>query len=127
MADDDLPPNPDTEIARTLAAARAYIETLPSRERHIASLAANGRPIWEIAQEIGVSESAVARTLDGVLAAVTGRELHPVETGGLGADTDPGVTGGYGDTGFGGIDTEPLADNEEPAASGEWPEGDESG
>ena len=27
--------------------------------------------------------------------------------GGLGSDTDPGVTGGYGDTGFGALDTEP--------------------
>lgn len=36
---------------------------------------------------------------------------HParpqVETGGLGSDTDPGVTGGYGDTGFGSLGNEP--------------------
>jgi len=36
----------------------------------------------------------VARTLDGVIAALTGRPIRQVETGGLGADTDPGVTGG---------------------------------
>ena len=40
--------------------------------------------------------------------------VEPVETGGLGADTDPGVTGGYGDTGFGALDIEPIPDNTEP-------------
>ena len=116
MDDQPTPPvEPATnEIARVLAGARAYIQTLPSQERHIASLAANGMPIWEIAHEVGVSDAAVARTLDGVVAAVTGREVTPVETGGLGADTDPGVTGGYGDTGFGALDTEPIPDNTEP-------------
>ena len=104
------------EIARTLAGvqARAYIQTLPATERRIATLAANGAPIWEIAQEVRISEAAVARTLDGVIAAVTGREVNPVETGGLGADTDPGVTGGYRDTGFGALDTDPIPDNTEP-------------
>ncbi len=104
----------ENNTARVLAGARAYIQTLPAQERHIASLAADGTPLWEIAQEVGISQGAVARTLDGVLAAVTGREVSPVETGGLGADTDPGVTGGYGDTGFGALDTEPVPDNTEP-------------
>ena len=102
------------ETARQLAGAHAYIQTLPAQERRIASLAAGGAPIWEIAQQVGVSDAAVARTIDGVVAAVTGREVAPVETGGLGGDTDPGVTGGYGDTGFGALDTEPLPDNTEP-------------
>ena len=105
------------EIARTLAGARAYIQTLPAQERRIATLAADGTPVWAIAQEVQVSDAAVARTLDGVIAAVTGRQVAPVETGGLGADTDPGVTGGYGDTGFGALDTDPLPDNTEPDES----------
>ncbi len=105
------------EIARALAGARAYIQTLPAQERRIATLAADGTPVWAIAQEVQVSDAAVARTLDGVIAAVTGREVSPVETGGLGADTDPGVTGGYGDTGFGALDTEPVPDNTEPEES----------
>jgi hypothetical protein len=46
--------------------------------------------------------------------AVTGRDIEPVVTGRLGADTDPGVTGGYGGTGFGALDTEPIPDNTEP-------------
>jgi hypothetical protein len=30
-----------------------------------------------------------------VVALLTGREVETIESGGLGADTDPGVTGGY--------------------------------
>ena len=108
------PASTPNETTRILDGARAYIQTLPAQERRIATLAANGAPVWEIAQEVRMSEAAVARTLDGVVAAVTGREVTPVETGGLGADTDPGVTGGYGDTGFGALDTDPLPDNTEP-------------
>ncbi|HEY8446056.1 MAG TPA: hypothetical protein VIL01_03045 [Thermomicrobiales bacterium] len=109
------PPTRGTEeIARLLSEAQAFIRTLPSVERRIALMAAQGRPAWEIANEMQMSEAAVWRVLDGVLALVTGRNLAPVETGGLGADTDPGVTGGYGDTGFGALDTEPLPDNTEP-------------
>lgn len=84
-------------LRRTLDGARTFIATLPGHERQLATLAADRTPIWAIAQETGESEAAVARTLDGVVAAVTGRVVTPVETGGLGADTDPGVTGGYGD------------------------------
>jgi len=94
--DETAPPAGDAELARALQGARAYLLTLPAFERRIAARAAEGAPIWEIAQESGVSDAAVARTLDGVLAAVTGREVSQVETGGLGADTDPGVPAGYG-------------------------------
>jgi len=83
------------ETTRLLATARDYIQGLPSQERHIAHLAAAGAPVWQIAQEMRMSEAAVARTIDGVIAAVTGREVEMVETGGLGADTDAGVSGGY--------------------------------
>ncbi len=106
----------DNETRRVLQEAHAasYIQTLPAVERKIATMAAGGASIWEIASETGMSDGAVGRTLDGVIAAVTGRQVAPVETGGLGADTDPGVTGGYGDTGFGALDTEALPDNTEP-------------
>ncbi len=102
------------ELAKLLDGARAYIHTLPQAERRMAILAADGTPVWQIAQETGVSEAAVWRTLDGVIATVTGRQVSPVETGGLGSDTDPGVTGGYGDTGFGAVDTDPIPDSGEP-------------
>ncbi|HEU5433449.1 MAG TPA: hypothetical protein VFU81_17420 [Thermomicrobiales bacterium] len=104
------------EIARALRGvdAAAFIESLPPIERRIAMLARDGRPIWEIGHDVGMSDEAAARLLDGVLAAVTGRERAPVETGGLGSDTDPGVSGGYGDTGFGALDVEPIPNNTEP-------------
>ena len=105
-------------IARRLQGAEAYIQTLPQQERRMATLAADGVPAWEIAQETGVSEAAVWRTLDGVVAAVTGRPVQKVETGGFGSDTDPGVTGGYGDTGFGALDTDPMPDSGEPPDEG---------
>jgi hypothetical protein len=106
----------DHETQRLLqnAHAASYIQTLPAVERKIATMAAEGASLWEIASETGLSDGAVGRTLDGVIAAVTGRRVEPVETGGLGADTDPGITGGYGDTGFGALDTEPMPDNTEP-------------
>lgn len=112
---DEQPPSQGTEeLVRLLSGAHAYIQTLPTVERRIANLAAGGMPVWEIAQQTRESEGAVWRTLDGIVAVVTGRDIEPVETGGLGADTDPGITGGYGDTGFGALDTEPIPDNTEP-------------
>ncbi len=104
----------EAEVTRVLAGAHAYIQTLPALERQVASLAADGTPAWEIAQTTGMSEAAVYRTLDGVVAATTGRHQDPVETGGFGSDTDPGISGGYGATGFGTLDTEPPADSTEP-------------
>ena len=118
MSDQDQdaqqPPRETSKYYQTLQGAEAYIQTLPSVERRIALMAANGTPVWEIAQQVRESEGAVARTLDGVIAVMSGRTIESVETGGLGADTDPGITGGYGDTGFGALDTEPIPDNTEP-------------
>jgi len=94
-------------IARLLDEGRTYVETLPHDERRVAMLAAGGMDAWEIAQRTGHSEASVATTLDGVIAALTGRPVRQVEVGGLGADTDPGVSGGYGDTGSGTLDVEP--------------------
>jgi hypothetical protein len=89
------------DVAWLLRDAHAYILSLPPLERHIAALAAEGAPIWQIAQEARMSDAAVARIIDSVIAAVSGREVEPVETGGLGADTDPGVSGGYDPEPFG--------------------------
>src|SRR3712207_9101675 len=84
----------DAETTRLLQAAHDYILTLPPQERHIAMMAANGASIWEIAQEMRISDAAVAGVIDRLVAVLSGREMERVETGGLGADTDPGVTGG---------------------------------
>ncbi len=102
--DEELPGLSDDarETMRLLQQAHEFILTLPPEERHIATLAANGSPVWEIAQQMRMSEGAVAHTLDSIVAALTGREVEQVETGGLGADTDPGISGGYDPDPFGG-------------------------
>src|SRR5215213_10699431 len=91
----------DVETLRLLHEAHDYILTLPPQERHIATMAANGASIWEIAQEVRVSDAAVAGVIDRLVAVLSGRETERVETGGLGADTDAGVTGGYDPEPFG--------------------------
>jgi DNA-binding CsgD family transcriptional regulator len=103
MADDG--PSRSTfeeEALRTLREGHAYIQSLPAEERHIATMAAEGQPVWQIAAQVRVSEEAVAHLIDRVLAALSGRDIDPVETGGLGADTDPGISGGYDPEPFGG-------------------------
>ena len=90
------------ETMRVLQDGHDYILALPPEERHIATLAARGSPVWEIAQQMRMSEGAVAHTIDSIVAALTGREIEQVETGGLGADTDPGPSGGYDPDPFGG-------------------------
>jgi len=49
----------------------------------------------------------VRRASSSAARAAAGRGVEQVETGGFGSDTDPGVTGGYGETGFGSLGTEP--------------------
>jgi DNA-binding CsgD family transcriptional regulator len=83
------------EAIRLLRDGHAYILSLPAEERHIAAMAADGAPVWQIAQEMRISNAAVANAIDRIVAALSGREVEPVETGGLGADTDPGIGGGY--------------------------------
>jgi DNA-binding NarL/FixJ family response regulator len=101
--DADSAPNPgqNVETTQLLQGAHDYIQTLPPQERHIATMAANGASIWEIAQEMRISDAAVASVIDRLIAVLSGRETDRVETGGLGADTDPGVTGGYDPEPFG--------------------------
>jgi DNA-binding CsgD family transcriptional regulator len=89
------------ESIELLRGAHDYILSLPGEERHIAAMAADGAPIWQIAQEMRISDAAVANAISRIVAALSGREIEPVETGGLGADTDPGVTGGYDSEPFG--------------------------
>lgn len=104
--DEDHPPvtGADEATTRLLKEAHEYIQALPTEERHIATMAANGAPLWEIAQQMRMSEGAVAHTIDRIVSALTGRVVEQVETGGLGADTDPGVSGGYDPEPFGGAE-----------------------
>src|ERR671914_2531026 len=100
-ADSAPTPGQDAETTLLLQDAHDYILTLPPQERHIAIMAANGASIWEIAQQMRISDAAVAGVIDRLVAVLSGRETERVETGGLGADTDPGVTGGYDPEAFG--------------------------
>jgi DNA-binding NarL/FixJ family response regulator len=91
----------DDETTRILRQGHDYILSLPPDERHIATMAAEGAPVWEIAQQMRISDAAVAHLIDRIVAALMGRTIETVETGGLGADTDPGITGGYDPEPFG--------------------------
>lgn len=84
-------------------------EQLPSQEGEIVRAALDGQSVYEIAQQHQVSEGFVWNTLNNAARMAAGQQIHPVETGGYGSDTDPGVTGGYGETGFGSLsaDSEP--------------------
>jgi hypothetical protein len=66
-----------------------------------------GQTVYAIAQSQQMSEQAVWEVLGAAARAAAGRSAAQVESGGLGSDTDPGVTGGYGETGFGSLGTEP--------------------
>jgi hypothetical protein len=83
-------------------------EQLPPQEATIVRDALRGRSIYEIAQQCGSSEESIWKVLSSVARMAGDHPARPqVETGGLGSDTDPGVTGGYGDTGFGSLGNEP--------------------
>jgi DNA-binding CsgD family transcriptional regulator len=99
MTDDDMPQASPATLARArvLAASMDYVETLPPLERRVAELAAQGEPNWEIAAEVGISDGAVASMVSRILAMIANRGGERVEVGGLGADTDPGISGGYDD------------------------------
>ena len=94
-------------------------EQLPEREGRMARAALDGASVFDIAQEEGITEAAVWTVLGNAarLAAGAGPASR-VETAGLGSDTDPGVSGGYGDTGFGAIGNDgPMPVLEEPGKS----------
>lgn len=99
--DDPMQSDLPEATRQLLRDGHAYILGLPPEERHIAAMAAEGAPVWQIAQQMRISNAAVANTIDRIAAALSGREVEPVETGGLGADTDPGIGGGYDPEPFG--------------------------
>lgn len=82
-------------------------ERMSGQEGDMVRAALNGQSVYEIAQDYRVSEQAVWDRLAQAARAASGRGVEQVETGGLGSDTDPGVSGGYGDTGFGSLGNEP--------------------
>ena len=91
------------QIVAQLHAAPGLAEEIPGREGEIVRAALNGQDVYQLAQSHQMSEGAVWAILHNAARAASGHELHEVETGSFGSDTDPGVTGGYGATGFGDI------------------------
>lgn len=79
---------------------------LPDLEKRMLRSALAGQDPGEIAQRHQVSEGYVW-TLVSNAAREAGGKTDRGESAGLGSDTDPGVTGGYGETGFGSLDEEP--------------------
>ncbi len=88
---------------------------LPDREGEIVREAMEGKTVYDIAQDLRTTEADVWEVLGNAARAATGQPVQDVETGGLGSDTDPGVSGGYGDTAFGSLGNEPpFPSPEEP-------------
>jgi hypothetical protein len=103
------------QLVKQLRQEPSIAEQLPNPEGAIVRDALAGQDVYMIAQQHQVSEQAVWDALSNAARAAAGRQAAQVETGGLGSDTDPGVTGGYGDTGFGSLGNEPpVAIPEEP-------------
>ena len=104
------------DLVRQLRADPGLVGSLPSEERAIVEAAINGDSVHAIAQERAMSTEAIWSIVGNAARLSSGHGATArVEVGGLGSDTDPGVTGGYGDTGFGAIDNEPpLPTPEEP-------------
>lgn len=107
-------------IVEQLKQQAGLVNQLPEVERSIALEALQGQSVYEIAQNHRLTEAAIWKVLSSAARFVSDQPVgQPVETGGLGSDTDPGVTGGYGDTGFGSLGNEPpVANPEEPDRRG---------
>jgi len=79
----------------------SLLARLPQREADIVQRALDGQDVHEIAQSLHIVEAAVWEVLEGAARMTVGGHVQQEEIGGLGSDTDPGVTGGYDETGFG--------------------------
>ena len=107
-------------IVEQLRANPGLAGSLPGEERAIVEAALGGDSVYGIAQAQGISTEAVWATLGNAARLASGQGAAArVEVGGLGSDTDPGITGGYGDTGFGAIDNEPPYPNPEEPTEGD--------
>lgn len=105
-----------TRLVEKLKPHADQIERLPGEEGLIVREALQGRSVYEIAQTHRMSEAAIWNILGNTARDVSGEPARqPTETSGLGSDTEPGVTGGYGDTAFGSLGNEPpIPAPEEP-------------
>ncbi len=107
-----------TRLIEQLRRQPGLADTMPDPEGAVVRAALAGNDVYAIAQQYAISEKAVWDTLGNAARAAGGQPAAQIETGGLGSDTDPGVTGGYGDTGFGSLGAEPpVAIPEEPGGA----------
>jgi hypothetical protein len=87
-------------------------EQLPADQAGIVCDALDGNDVHVIASNHRVPEAHVWEVLGNAARMASGHgPQERAETAGLGSDTDPGVTGGYGDMGFGSIGNEPPVPN----------------
>src|SRR5512142_1857853 len=94
-------------LVAQLEQAPGLAEQLPLEQANLVRAALDGESVHDIANANRVTEATVWEVLGNAARMVTGNApAQRTETGGLGSDTDPGVTGGYGDTGFGALGTE---------------------
>ncbi len=103
-------------IVQELRARPGIAEELPPPQNEIVHAALEGEDIHSIASRHRMDEGAVWRILDDAARWAAG---HPPansnEQAGLGSSTEPGIHGGYGDTGFESIGNEPPSPSpEEP-------------
>ncbi len=95
-------------IVEQLEQAPGLVGQLTSDEGAMARAALDGQSVYQIAQSHAVTEEAVWALLGNAARAASGRPLGATpEMGGMGSDTDPGVTGGYGETAMGSLESEP--------------------
>lgn len=87
-------------IIHQLREAPGLAGRLPPEMAGVVEDALAGDSVYDIANRHELSVEA-ARLASG------DEPRRRVEVGGLGSDTDPGVTGGYGETGFGSLGLEP--------------------
>jgi hypothetical protein len=117
-------PRSDDPLARLvekLELMPGLAQTLPGDQGALVQDALDGKKVYDIANDHRVPESYVWEVLGNAARLAAGQGFEErTEIGGLGSDTDPGVTGGYGDTGFGAIGNEgPIPNPGEPGGSAE--------
>ncbi len=94
-------------LVAQLEQAPGLAEQLPMEQAQLVRAALAGENVHDIANANRVTEATVWEVLGNAARMATGQgPVQRTESGGLGSDTDPGVTGGYGETGFGSLGTE---------------------
>lgn len=96
-----------TQLTHRLRQNPGVAASLPGSEGQIVQAALAGCSVYQLAQQQRTSEEAVWRVLGNAARLATGNSpARQVEVGGFGSDTDPGVTGGYGEMGFGSLEAD---------------------